>query len=36
MDLERVVSDNGNPLEVNFSSSLVSFSAPAKKSIDEP
>ena len=36
MDLVRVVSYNGNPLEVNFSSSLVSFSAPAKKSIDEP
>lgn len=36
MDLERVMSDDGNPLEVNFSSSLVSFSAPAKKSTDEP
>jgi len=36
MDLERVVSDDGNPLAVNFSSSLLSFSAPAKKSADEP
>jgi len=36
MDLERVVSDEGNPLAVNFSSSLLSFSAPIKKSIDEP
>jgi len=36
MDLERVVSDEGNPLAVNFSSSLLSFSAPVKKSTDEP
>lgn len=36
MDLKRVLSDEGNPLAVNFSSSLVSFSAPAKKSSDEP
>jgi len=36
MDLERVLSDEGNPLAVNFSSSLLSFSAPVKKSTDEP
>jgi hypothetical protein len=36
MDLERVVSEEGNPLAVNFSSSLLSFSAPVKKSTDEP
>ncbi len=36
MDLERVMSDDGNPLAVNFSSSLLSFSAPAKKSTDKP
>jgi hypothetical protein len=36
MDLERVVSEEGNPLAVNFSSSLISFSAPVKKSTDEP
>jgi hypothetical protein len=36
MDLERVTSDDGNPLAVNFSSSLLSFSTPAKKSSDEP
>ncbi len=36
MDLERVVSEEGNPLAVNFSSSLLSFSAPVKKSTDKP
>ena len=36
MDLEKVMSDDGNTLAVNFSSSLVSFSSPAKKSTYEP
>jgi hypothetical protein len=31
MELNRVVSQTGRPVSVNFSSSLLSFSAPAKK-----
>ncbi len=31
MELKRVISDTGNPVSVNFSSSLLSFSAPVKK-----
>ncbi|HUW92896.1 MAG TPA: hypothetical protein VMV74_07020 [Bacteroidales bacterium] len=36
MEFERVLSDEGKPISLNFSSSLLSFSSPVKKSIQEP